>query len=215
MSETSDNQNQVADPSRLDRCPECGYSRSGLPEQGLCPECGARYDTSQLIVLYGWSLENPLGVGGWARFALAQVLLWGSLLSLQTLLTYLHIHISFWVAYGAASSLICLVEYWCIRRWLRSNERTGPDQLHLSPEGFGWRTGYGPCRLQPWQDSQYLRIKPRRRQLRRLEIITPHQVNPQYSGHVWLRFDFKADAANAQSIAAQVEQWRQERKRSA
>jgi hypothetical protein len=35
-------------------CPACGYSLTGLPSIGVCPECGIAYDDSQLI-LYGWA----------------------------------------------------------------------------------------------------------------------------------------------------------------
>jgi hypothetical protein len=37
--------------SRLvDECPECGYSLTGLPDQGVCPECGHDYDQSMLVL---------------------------------------------------------------------------------------------------------------------------------------------------------------------
>jgi len=35
-------------------CPICGYSLEGLPGEGICPECGNRYDSSELI-LHGWA----------------------------------------------------------------------------------------------------------------------------------------------------------------
>jgi hypothetical protein len=38
---------------QLDVCPFCGYSLNGLPAEGICPECGKRYDSSQ-IVLHGY-----------------------------------------------------------------------------------------------------------------------------------------------------------------
>jgi hypothetical protein len=37
-----------------DVCPTCGYSVNGLPARGVCPECGASYYDTQLI-LYGWA----------------------------------------------------------------------------------------------------------------------------------------------------------------
>jgi hypothetical protein len=53
-------------------CPICGYSLQGLPGQGICPECGKAYDSSELI-LHGWArgkhanLANTRGT----RFVLA------------------------------------------------------------------------------------------------------------------------------------------------
>lgn len=43
---------KAVDPLRVDRCPDCGYLLTGLPEQGICPECGVAYSLD-LIVLYG------------------------------------------------------------------------------------------------------------------------------------------------------------------
>ena len=49
-------------PLRVEVCPDCGYSLEGLPEEGHCPECGRRYDSS-LIVLYGWGRDDHANVG--------------------------------------------------------------------------------------------------------------------------------------------------------
>jgi hypothetical protein len=50
-----------------DVCPTCGYSLNGLPLCGICPECGVRYDDTQLI-LYGWACgqhATPSNTKGW------------------------------------------------------------------------------------------------------------------------------------------------------
>src|SRR5262249_30243388 len=42
-------------PIRLvDNCPGCSYSLHGLPDVGICRECGAKYD-QETIVLRGWT----------------------------------------------------------------------------------------------------------------------------------------------------------------
>ena len=44
-------------PVSLDQCPDCGYLLTGLPEQGICPECGLAYGPD-LLVLYGWERKS-------------------------------------------------------------------------------------------------------------------------------------------------------------
>ena len=43
----------VKDPLCLEVCPACGYSLQGLPDEGVCPECGQKYNQS-VVVLHGW-----------------------------------------------------------------------------------------------------------------------------------------------------------------
>jgi hypothetical protein len=63
LQETLDRGAHARPPFRwTDICPVCGYSLNGLPDVGVCPECGEKYDTSE-IILYGWpcgSHASPL-----------------------------------------------------------------------------------------------------------------------------------------------------------
>ncbi len=43
---------EPTNPLQLDCCPDCGYSLHGLPDRGMCPECGLEYGPD-LIILYG------------------------------------------------------------------------------------------------------------------------------------------------------------------
>ena len=43
-----------ADPLRLTLCPGCGYSLTGLGDEGVCPECGRPFDP-RTVVLFGWA----------------------------------------------------------------------------------------------------------------------------------------------------------------
>lgn len=44
----------TVDPLRLSHCVGCAYALNGLPEVGVCPECGKPYG-QETIVLYGWA----------------------------------------------------------------------------------------------------------------------------------------------------------------
>jgi len=51
------------DPLRLTFCPRCDYSLEGLPEEGICPECGRPYDQSVAVIrCYGSDGFNGKGV---------------------------------------------------------------------------------------------------------------------------------------------------------
>jgi hypothetical protein len=54
--------NEPAEVFPPDVCPICGYSLRGSPGEGTCPECGNRYDSSQLI-LYGWARGRAANPG--------------------------------------------------------------------------------------------------------------------------------------------------------
>jgi len=42
---------------RLERCPQCDYPLTGLPQSHACPECGCAYEAG-MFQLYGWSLAG-------------------------------------------------------------------------------------------------------------------------------------------------------------
>ncbi len=44
----------TVDPLRLSHCGGCGYALNGLPDVGVCPECGKPYD-QETVVLHGWA----------------------------------------------------------------------------------------------------------------------------------------------------------------
>jgi hypothetical protein len=50
-----------SDPFRLTFCPGCDYSLEGLPDEGVCPECGRPYD-QQFIVLPAKPLLGDIGI---------------------------------------------------------------------------------------------------------------------------------------------------------
>jgi uncharacterized OB-fold protein len=49
----------LQDPLRLQKCPKCGYALEGLAPEGVCPECGASYDQSE-VVLHGYGAGRQL-----------------------------------------------------------------------------------------------------------------------------------------------------------
>src|SRR5687768_6632048 len=61
---------------RLSNCPTCDYSLAMLPPQGICPECGSRYDQSFLVLSgRGRGRHDSLLGGTWRSFVVAALIL--------------------------------------------------------------------------------------------------------------------------------------------
>ena len=121
---------QQIDPLRLEMCPNCGYCLTGLPAEGICPECGKHYAPGQ-IILYGWgyTLSTCGGVGLILRIAIGTALAFGLVLAgLQ--MTVKLLQAGYLVLGG--STFLCLVIQ-LAGRW--DSPFPGPVQVRFSPLG--------------------------------------------------------------------------------
>jgi hypothetical protein len=194
MSEINDNQCEAIDPLRLDRCPDCGYLLTGLPEHGICPECGFAY-RADMIVLYGWAGKGR-GDESTRRPTLSYWL--GAVVASVLILLLFNI-------FGA----LLLVVYWgwmIHRRRRYLHDAPAPVQLRLFAEGFGQRNGIGPVELHPWRSDK--------RQLR-FERVAPHQWRIR-SWRFWMwrpeiiDFEFQSHQRCIERIKVRVEEWRRQ-----
>jgi hypothetical protein len=116
----------------VDECPECGYALIGLPDAGVCPECGQDYDQS-MLVLHGAARGRFANLGNAAgRSVVAQVgWLILCIVNLRPLVgsswrdPILMLILAFAVGFAVLTVM---------RRFLA--DRAGLVQLYLRPEGF-------------------------------------------------------------------------------
>jgi hypothetical protein len=116
----------------LTACPNCGYSLEGLPDRGVCPECGREYAPGE-IILYGY------GSGPYENVMTARpTRLWriwiGAVLGMSV--TWFMIYRSlrwYGIVLLAAVGLIPMVYLY----WRRQNvTHPAPVQVRIGPAGW-------------------------------------------------------------------------------
>jgi hypothetical protein len=147
-------------------CAHCGYSLRGL-RSDRCPECGESFGPDQ-IVIFGW--PETLLVGRSKN---------GCLMGLGV-----YFAIGFLVAaavrdwsdagiYGVL--LLIMFSYYpvqAVSRVVSRRERLRPwNQLRLTPEGYGGRSGFGPVKLWEWTPDMEVDIVPLKGRVYKMTLV--------------------------------------------
>jgi hypothetical protein len=189
---------------RLKLCPDCGYSLTGLPVEGQCPECGFKYH-SDIIVLYGWATGPHASVANarpwraaWLAFpALLYILLQ---LLIGTPRSY---PLSFIIICGA---WVVPLAYGLWRRSRSIAEKMPPTQLRLQPDGFAQRDGSGPPPLTLWQPNQEVAIAHNIR----LQVNVKREPKPWWKfvkNEFLVQFECEAPPETANDLRETLERW--------
>lgn len=226
MGEPTGNQHQALDPLRLDRCPDCGYLLTGLPEQGVCPECGFAYN-SDMIVLYGRASGRFSSAAANRQASVQALVALLPIVLLVVLIVARRIVGTAWpgsrmvpwpmfVVYG---SLVVGALY---RRWRARQDELKPNarwQLRLSPQGFAQRDYIGPVQMRPWAQDLRVEVRIRAWSINLLERRWPvsrrrlHIRILKWKGRFRLAktlIDFQFDCQNdvALRVGRLIEQWK-------
>lgn len=211
MCESPDSQDPVVDPLHLDRCPDCGYLLTGLPEHGVCPECGLAYDR-EMIVLYGRPAGRLIGMMVPAGLPVdIMPIIPVALIALAIpLLVSLVGHAGLLI--GMLTACVAGAGYlW--RRRAASRGMPGPMQLRLCREGFALRRGLGPAAIQRWSPEDCIRVVPPyfagKRPVQRYVCWIAHaEVLGFPSGRVDdIQVSFEGTAETAEQIRKQLRRW--------
>lgn len=206
MGEITDNQHEVSDPLHLDRCPDCGYLLTGLPERGRCPECGFVYGP-ELIVLYGWRFsffgqEKPEP-------------LWQQRLSLVYLISA--IGVTSYLLYRTSWGPNAWIWLWALPVWWQAGkyiwryvtrdaslaDAPAPVQVRLQAEGYSERDGVGPAKLNPWPRKLVFKIRSVGQGYCRLRIGYFREGYALYQ----MALEFKGRGSVADSLRQRLQQW--------
>jgi hypothetical protein len=183
---------------RLTRCADCGYPFTGLPDAGICPECGVGYDSGKMMLLFGWAVggrSNLSNARAWWKRVVSIILI---VIVLETFVFRFTIPLR---AIGIGAILLFVVWQAALRR--RAIAALGaPTQVRLTTEGFAQRDGVGPGKLRPWTLHTEIRLQRVQGELYRL-FITPSRGFP--ISEVELEFELPIEQVRA--VMRNLEMW--------
>lgn len=205
--ETPATDNTIADPLRLDRCPDCGYLLTGLPTSGVCPECGFSY-TGEMIVLYGWASGVRIDDANQKPTALKTAIVWLKAAFVLTVVWLPALTVGGVISLGVALIVTLAAVRTLYRRHRLLREGPGPVQLRLTPQGFAQHNGIGLVKLRPWHRGRRLRI--RKVLGMKYRVRTYRWYQPTVLGWRHVDFMFRADSKTVSRIQERIDRWRQD-----
>jgi hypothetical protein len=179
----------------------------GLPDEGICPECGAPYDKS-LILLQG---RMPAGLdykhtpGSVVVFIGALVAFWLVLYGVapdvrRTLWTHLAALLA---AYLAALLYLRMRRV----RWQRNVPHRPQTTFWVSRRGFAYAGPAGTSHVIPWGPYMTVSVDQLSSALYRLKVV---DQNVGFLMRRQYRLDFEASPLEAQQIFARLDAWRRQ-----
>jgi hypothetical protein len=150
-------------------CLKCEYDLRGLPERGVCPECGGSYDRDTLVVA-GWT--SPAYAPGLSHTLRNIVLFLLIILFVAPVLTTIFTAggLTVQVSAFAVIGIIGLAAYTAYRRRIHSRQHGGDIRLVVSMEACELVDRPLDRRLHRFDKRLYVRLSRRRRRLKRLHI---------------------------------------------
>jgi hypothetical protein len=204
-------------PLRLEVCPRCDYSLTGLAAVGVCPECGREYDQFS-VFLYGEPAASELDA--WGR----QPTWWRSSLIGTGCVALLGFMFLSWTRYWGRLSIVELFLIaifglgFVLQLWSATRDRVWAlTQVMLSPDGVRQAVrGPGPIPYEladqfvvfPWRAVRSVRLK-RVSGDQILLTITSSMRWWEYGRVYYVNAKLRCTPAQADALELRISQWRQ------